>query len=644
MQNALKSTIYELENFRLETDSQRLFERETNELVPLQPKAFELLLFFIENEGAILTKTEILDAVWKDSFVEEANLSQTVFVLRKALNDDRKNPRFIVTVPNRGYRFIAKVAKVEAKTPNTEIEPETVEIQNLKTETTIEEIKDQRSKTNTQSPISPKFFLLAIPLILIFAFGIYYLWRDKKPETVSEVKSIAILPFKNIGGKEDEDYLGNGISEVLVSKLSNIKSLVVRPATSVLKFTDASPDTKKIGGDLDVEAIVVGRVQKVDENIRVTVQLVRVSDGATLWADTFDDKFTNIFAVQDSISEKVTQSLALKITADEREQIVKSYTSNAEAYQTYLQGRFFWNKRTPDNLGKAVVEFEKANRLDPNFALAYVGLADCYVLLAEYRVMPPNESFPKARAAATKALEIDSRLAEARTSLAYISAFFDWDFPTAEREFKKAIEQNPNYATAHQWYAEYLQVLGKFDESLAELRRAEQIDPNSLIVKTNIARYFYFTRQYDKAIEQSTEILAKDPNFGWGYGFLWISYSQKQMFKEAAEAHLKSESLFGESLQNIDERKKAFAANGFKGYWKKWLEQHEDPKISPYTLANEKAIAYSMIGDDEKTLYYLQQSFDRRETWLLYVKYAPQFDKLQSNPRFVSILNRIGFN
>ena len=632
MSGSVKSTIYEFEEFRLDAESRRLFERESGELVQLQPKAFELLLFLIENEGQTLTKNEILETVWAESFVEEANLSQTIFVLRKALNDDRKNPRFIVTVPNRGYRFIGKVEK------------QTEEFQISADENRVTKDEDQSPKNKDQKPNSAKYFFVATALILPFAVGVYFLWRDRNPTSISEVKSIAVLPFRNIGGKENEEYLGSGLSEVLVSKLSNIKTIIVRPSSAVLKFTEASPDPKKIGGDLNVEAIVVGSVQRIDENIRVTVQVVRVSDGATLWAETFDDKSANIFAVQDSISNKITESLALKLTSDEREQIVKSYTTNPQAYQAYLQGRFLWNKRTPENLLKAVGEFEKAKQLDPNFALAYVGLADCYVLLAEYRAMSPAESFPKARAAASKALEIDSRLAEARTSLAYILAFYDWDFPSAEREFKKAIEQNPNYATAHQWYSEFLQVLGKFDESLIALRRAEEIDPGSLIIKTDLARYFYFTRQYDAAIEQSQKILAIDPNFGWGYGFLWVSYKQKGMLKEAGEAHGTGEMLFGRSATEIEERKKAFAADGFKGYWQKWIEQSEHPAISRFILANDRAIAYNIIGDNEKTLYYLEQSLERREHWVLYIKYAPQFDNLQSDPRFIAILKRIGLS
>ncbi|MCY7345265.1 MAG: winged helix-turn-helix domain-containing protein [Pyrinomonadaceae bacterium] len=626
-----ESKVYEFDEFRLNAKSHRLFRRESNELVPLTPKAVELLLFLVQNEGRILTKDELLEAVWNNSFVEESNLSQTIFVLRKTLGENTKEPRFILTAPNRGYQFIAAVREIGLENDILE-ESFLSDIRQPTTEK--QKTKDKGQRTN---PI----WLIAAPLVLLLAFGVYWFYPASKPAALREIKSVAVLPFKNIGGKTDEEYLGNGLSEVLISKLSNIKTIVVRPNSTVMRYADASPDPKKIGSELNVEAVIIGRVQKIDENIRVTVQFVRVSDGATLWAETFDDKFTNIFAVQDSISKQVTESLAIKLTTDEREQIAKRYTTNTEAFQLYLQGRYLWNKRTPENLLKAVGEFEKAKQLDPNFVLAYVGLADCYVLLAEYRVMSPKESFPKARAAVSAALEIDNQLAEARTSLAYILAFYDWDFPAAEREFKRAIEQHPNNATAHQWYAEYLQVVGRFDESLAELRRAEEIDPLSLIIKTNIARYFYFTRQYDKAIEQSNKIIAIDPNFGWGYGFLWASYKEKGLLKEALDAHIKGELLFGRSQEEMEARKKALAGEGWKGYWLKWLEQSETPAVRPYILAMEKATIYHIIGDNEQSLAFLEQSFERREHWLLYIKFAPQFDNLHSDPRFQDLLRRM---
>jgi tetratricopeptide (TPR) repeat protein len=255
--------------------------------------------------------------------------------------------------------------------------------------------------------------------------------------------------------------------------------------------------------------------------------------------------------------------------------------------------------------------------------------------------MSPNESFPKARAAASKALEFDSRLAEAQTALACISAFYEWELATANRECKKAIDQNPSYATAHQWYAEYLQVMGRFDESLVHLRRAESIHPVSLIIKTDIARYFYFTRNYDAAIEQSNKIIELDPNFAWGYGFLWVSYKEKGMLGESVEYHMKAESMFGRSPAEMEARRAAFARAGWKGYWEEWLAQSDAPPVRPYIQAIEKAIIYNELGNEEKTLEFLEKSFERREHWLLYVKFAPQFDNLQTNPRFQQLLRRM---
>lgn len=630
-----ESKVYEFEEFRLEAKNQRLFRRETSELVPLTPKAAEVLLYLVKNAGRVLSKNELIDEVWDNSFIEESNLSQTIFVLRKTLGEDTKNPRFILTVPNRGYQFIALVREIfsEDKIPK---------------ESFIS--GDFQSKQRTKDlPTNSKFRNLrmlwfAIPLILLLAFGIYWFYSGVKPaETVSEIKTIAVLPFTNIGGKTEEEYLGQGLSEVLISKLTNIKTIIVRPNTAVLKYSDASPDPKKIGGELNVEAILIGRVQKVDENIRVTVQVVRTSDGATLWAETFDDKFTNIFAVQDSISTKVTESLAINLTTGERQQIVKRYTDNPIAFQHYLEGRFFWNKRTPENLLKAAEQFEKAKQLDPKFALAYVGLADCYVLLGEYRVMSPRESFPKARQSIASALEIDNQMTEARVALAYILANFDWDFAAAEREFKASIAQNPNNATARQWYAEFLQSVGRFDESLVQLRRAEEIDPISLIIKIDYARYFYLTRQFDAAIEQANKILAIEPNYGWSYAFLWLCYKEKKLFKEAVEAHQKNELFFGRSPEEMEARKKVFAKDGWKGYWRIWLEQSENPAVRPYVQAIDKATAYHYIGDDEKTFEFLEQSFERREPWLLTIKYAPDFADMHNNSRFQDLLHRIGF-
>ena len=637
-----ESKVYEFDEFRLDAKNHRLFRRASNELVPLTPKAVELLLVLIENKGRILTKDDLLERIWGDSIVEESNLSQTIFVLRKVLGENTKEPRFILTVPNRGYQFIAPVKDIYSE---DKIEDEILE-EGFLTDSEkprVATFKSQISNPKSQIPNPKSLWLVAAALVLLAAFGVYWFYPTAKPATLREIKSVAVLPFKNIGGKTGDEYLGQGLSEVLTSKLSNIKTIIVRPTRSVMKYADASLDPKRIGSELNVEAVITGHVQKIDENIRVTVQLVRVSDDATLWAETFDDKFTNIFAVQDSISKQVTESLAIKLTTDEREQIAKNYTANAEAFRFYIQGRHFWNKRTPEDFLKAIEQFEKAARLDPNYALAYVGLANCYVLLPEYNLSNPHESFPKAKAAIKKALEIDDRLAEAYTALGYAQAFYDWDSAGAEQSFKRAIELNPNYATAHQWYAEFLSDVGRFDDAERHYERALEIDPLSLIIGSGLATLYYDKRETEKALAQAEKIIELDPNFAYGHLYKGYSYEYLKMDAETVECLTKSMTLFGEPPDVAEELKKAFGKNkSLKEFWQKRLEQIETrPHLKDYS-AYGRAVIYVRTGDHEKALKWLNTAFERRDRFIHTAKNTPELDALRSDPRFQELLRGMG--
>lgn len=439
--------------FRLDA-THRLLTRADGEAVPLTPKAFELLLILVESQGRLLTKAELMNRIWPDRFVEEGNLTQTVSVLRKALGEQPHEHHYIVTEPGQGYRFVAEVGESQEDEgkPKTDKLDSFVEIGNngageigLPDELTGTQLANSSPVVYSQKPVW--FAALALAAVLALGLG-FWITRPATPlKTVTEVKSIAVLPFKNIGGKVDEEYLGLGIAEVLITKLSGLKTIIVRPTSAVMKYGEASPDPKKIGDALDVEAVVMGRVQKIDESIRVTVQLVRVSDGATLWAETFDDKYTNIFAVQDSIATRVTDSLAITLSSGERQQLVKRDTANTEAFQLYLQGRYFWNKRSEEGLHKAVEFFSLATERDPNFARAYAGLADSYLLLGinEYLGMNPREAIVKAKDAANKAIALDGSLAEVHASLGFMSYVYDLDWSSAEQHFRRAIELNPNY-------------------------------------------------------------------------------------------------------------------------------------------------------------------------------------------------------
>ena len=423
-------TFYQFGPFHVEVERYLLLRGE--ESIPISPKVFETLLYLVQHSSQVCRKDEIINAVWPDTIVEENNLAQNVFLLRKALGEDKTDHRYIVTIPGVGYRFVAPLG-----------EPSPTQA--------IAELMAGRS-----------------------------------------VGSIAVLPFRNIVEEEGEAFLGPGLADALITRLSSIRSLKVRPTTAVLKYGASQHDPLLIGQELNVDALLTGIYQHEGDKIRVSVQLVGVTDGVTLWAAKFDEQFTNIFAIQDSISAQVVNSLALELSREEQRQLRSSYTDCPEAFQLYIKGRYFWNLRTPEGLRKALEYSQQAVAIDPTYAPAYVGLADSYNLLgAQHAVLAPRESFPKARAAALRALEIDAKFAEAYASLGFINCYYGWDWPSAEHNYQKAIELKPNYPTAHHWYGELLTTLSRFSEAARELQMAQQLDPLSLAINADLGSLIF---------------------------------------------------------------------------------------------------------------------------------------------------------
>ena len=457
------------------------------------------------------------------------------------------------------------------------------------------------------------------------------------------MKSIAVLPFKNIGGKADEEYLGQGLAEVLITKLSNIKTIMVRPNSAVTKYDEASPDPKRIGGELDVEAVIMGRVQKIDENIRVTVQLVRVSDGATLWAQTVDDKFTNIFAVQDSIATQVTESLAITLTSGERQQLVKRDTANTEAFQLYLQGRYFWNKRSQEGLQKAVGFFSQATDKDPNFARAYSGLADSYMLLGinQYLGMNPREAIVKAKEAGNKALALDGTLAEAHASLGFISYAYDFDWAGAENHFRQAIELNPKYATAHHWYSQFLNVVRRFDESEAEIKKALQLDPFSLIINTDYGGMLYYSRRYDQAVAQHKKTLELDPRFALTHIELGKVYAAQNRYDEAIDEYNYAIQVSGRRPALLALLGYAYGMSGRKSETEKLLRELEAVSNREIVLPNNFISIYLGLNDKKKAMEWMEKNFKERQPALIVLGIEPKYDVLRDEPRFQAMLREL---
>jgi TolB-like protein len=459
---------------------------------------------------------------------------------------------------------------------------------------------------------------------------------------VAPIRTLAVLPFKPIGSGEEDEYLGLGMADALITKLSNIREVNVRPTSAVRKYGARDIDPAAVGRELHVEAVVEGSVQRVGEQVRVTVQLVSVRDGAPLWAETFDEDFNNIFAVQDRISEQVARALTLSLSSVEKELLAKRHTEDSEAYQLYLKGRYFWNKRTVEGLRRGVGYFNEAVEKDPSYALAYVGLADSYSLLGDYYGLPPEQAYPQAKGAAMRALELDKELAEAHAALAYIKAAYDWDWPGAESEYRRAIELNPNYETAHQWYAEYLSGMGRHEEALAEIRRAKEINPTSLIINAVEAWVLYHARDCDRSIEQSLKVVEMDPNFAEVYEYLKRCYDRKGMYREAIAARQTRRKLAGYDAEETAALREAAAATDAGVYWRKRLEQElEEAKQEP-SVDFDVAEIYAQLGEKDRAFACLERAYRERSYMLMYLKVAPELDPLRSDPRYADLLRRVG--
>jgi TolB-like protein/DNA-binding winged helix-turn-helix (wHTH) protein/Tfp pilus assembly protein PilF len=644
--------VYEFGPFRLDP-SEHLLLRD-GQAVPLAPKVFDTLTALVENSGRLVDKDELMSMLWPDTFVEEATLARNISDLRRALGESTGDQKFIETVPKRGYRFIAPVKQLNdevvavmvkkhsrARIFTKEEEPTSAGAEALQAarsdvlRNSVEKNRVTRSKPN---PILLVGFLLLVGLIV----AAFYVWKSKtkEPESPARINLVAVLPFKPISSSRDE-HLELGMAETLITKLSTISRLVVRSTSSVRRYSGLDQDPIAAGRELKVESVLEGGIQREGDKIRVTARLVRVEDGQSLWAETFDERFTDIFAVQDSISEQVVKALALRLTGEERRLLAKRYTDNSEAYQLYLMGRYHWNKRTREGYKKAIGFLNQAIERDPTYALAYAGLADCYNVLSAYGVLSPDESFAKGKVAATKALELDDNLAEAHTAAAYIRYQYERNFAGAENEFKRAIQLNPNYAHAHHWYALQLMGMGRVDEAVKEIRRAQDLEPLSLIINVGARWIFYHARRYDQSIEEFRKVLDLDPNFARGYWAIEEPYEQKGMYEEALAALAKARQLSDSPIM-LALLAHAYVAMGKQIEAQKILDRLKEMSKQTYVDSYFIAEVYTARGEQDRAFQELEKAYQDRSSWLVWLKVEPKFDRLRADPRFADLLTRVG--
>jgi tetratricopeptide (TPR) repeat protein len=425
--------------------------------------------------------------------------------------------------------------------------------------------------------------------------------------------------------------------------LSNIRDISVRPISAVRKYAGVEQDAVSAGREQNVDAVIDGQIQKSGEKIRVTVRMVSVEGGVSMWTHQFDDDIKDLFRVQDLISERVADVLALRLTGEERERLTKSYTNNPEAYKLYLLGRYHVNRLTDEGFLKSLDYFQQAVEKDPNFALAHAGLASSYNALAGFNVRPPRDVNPKARSAALTALNLDHLLAQAHTELALVNFTFDWDWASAEREFKRAIEISPGDSDAHYSYSSYLAFVGRFDNAIAEMRKAQDLDPVSLVKLTGLAQVLLLARRYDEALEQCRKALEMDPNLGFAHWLLGLGHMYKGSYEQAIPALQKSIPLSGDSPDEPASLAQAYALSGRRMEARKILDVLSEQARRKYVSAGTFPVLYFLLGDKVQAFALLNKSYDDRDNLVVLLKVDPYFDPMRSDPRFAVLLRRVGF-
>ena len=590
-------------------DLEEGFLRHGTEEVTLRPKTFEVLTYLVQHSGRLVTKTELIDAIWPETAITDNSLAQCLLELRRAIGDDAQ--QVIRTVARRGYIFTAPVTTPVVEWPRAAESP--------------------AAGPSATGPAhsTPLRWRLSFAALLALAIAGGWVWYGsaRRPEGGEK---LAVLPFKTIGSEDDSPYLALGMADALITKLSNVNRLVVRPTSSVRKYaTNQDPITA--GRELGVEAVLDGTVQRLGNHIRLSVQLLRVSDGTPLWADKFDESLDDLFAVQDSISGKVADALLRNLTRSERLRVSTHYTASRAAYELYARGRYSWEFRTEAGLRQAVSYFEQAIEKDPRYALAHAALAECYAPLMQRGYMSAIDALPKMQAAASKAVEIDDTLAEAHTALAAASMNV-WDWPSTEREFKRAIELNPNDATAHLWYGFYLDAMGRQDENLVERRRAYELDPSNPTANAGLGLALFTAGHAEESIAFLKKAIALNPDFAMAHENLGRIYTEMRQYDRALEQY--------HGIDYRGQRAYVLARSGDRDAARRNL--HEFLALPP-SHGSEMRIAsiYAALGDYDEALSWLERAYHERAPELMFLNSEPSFAGLRPDPRFRELLRRV---
>jgi TolB-like protein/DNA-binding winged helix-turn-helix (wHTH) protein/Flp pilus assembly protein TadD len=605
--------------------------------VRLQEQPFQVLAMLLEHPGQVVTREELQKKIWPaDMFVDfDHGLNKAINKIRDALGDSAESPRFVETVARRGYRFLAEVRPVDI--PVRGPEPPVEAPSQAKRRGPADLSDAAAGRKRVAGPLAWGFSVLVVVLLSSIAWTLYSRSRTSPP-----IRSLAVLPLESLSGDASQDYFADGMTDELITDLSQISALRVISRTSVMPYKGVRKPLAQIARELNVDAVVEGTVLRFGNQVRITAQLIEARADKHLWAHDYEGDLQDALALQNQVARAIAEHIRIRLNPQEDAALKGKRVVNPEAYVSYLKGRYFWNKRTANGLNAAVAYFNQAVDEDPNYAQAYSGLADTYALLGDwqYAVMTPREAFPKAKAAAVKALQLDNGLGEAHNSLAFCLDGFDWDFESAEREFRRAIELNPGYATAHHWYAWHLALVGKNAEAVAEMRKAQNLDPLSLIINADLAELLLIAHSYDESILQSRKTIEMDPNFGLAHNQLAQAYLQKQNTHEAIAELQKAIQLSGDSPTCTANLARAYAAAGERNEALQLLRDLKQQSQPGFSHASEIAMVYTALGDQNQAMIWLEKGYQERFNPGVLLR--PGFDPLRSDPRFEQLERRIG--
>ncbi len=609
MQPAEPRAIYEFGDFRLDTGQRLLTLAADGSVLPLVSRAFDTLLYLVERPGQLVGKAELLKAVWPGTVVEENNLSQSIAAIRKVLGERAGEHKYIVTIPGRGFRFVAAVGEAApAQSPR---------------------------QSPARAPVRWRWPMIAAGIAVMIAVAVV---TFRPPAQPTRAHTLAILPFKPVAPADDHTSLRYGMTDSLISRLRGLDGIAVQPFTSVRRYGGSDQDTLAAARELGVASVLDGTIQRSGDRLRVTARLIKVADGSQVWSQQFDESFTDIFAVQDTIAARVAEALAIRLRSQADRPPGRRLTENAEAYQLYVSGWFARSRQGEAGFRQSIDFFEKSIALDPNYPLPYVGLADSYAMLAVFGALAPHEAFPRALEAVNQALALDKELGEAHTSLAHIKAVYERDMPGAEREYQIALSLVPDYAIAHMWYGLFLGWSGRYEDGLARLRQAQELEPLQLGASANIGMLLYYSRRYDEAIDQLRKVLAVEPGLDHARSFLGRAYLRKgdpaaaiAEFSQRKSLSVGSYADLGMALAFAGRRDEAAAELG------RLMALRNERYVSAYDIAS----VHASLGDADHAFEWLDRAVEERAQLRGLTGVDPSFDGLREDPRMKPLLKRV---